>query len=137
MTATELRYELEPSIEGFPAARARFDAWLQQRSIDGTDCEELQVVLSELVANAVEASDPQGAPIEVWVHQQGDHVWVEVSNEAERNVRFPPMPVPPADPLGPTGRGLMIVGAFTDRVAAETIDGRTRVTAVKTLRPAS
>jgi anti-sigma regulatory factor (Ser/Thr protein kinase) len=135
MTEVELRYALDPSLdEGFSAARARFGTWLDQQGIDGDDAEELHVVLSELVANAVEAT-VDGSPVSVWAQRHGSTVWVEVTNSAERSVRFPPMPDPPADPLGPSGRGLLIVGAFTDRVAAETLDGRTRVTAVKTLRP--
>jgi anti-sigma regulatory factor (Ser/Thr protein kinase) len=135
MPEVELRFELDPTLdEGFSAARARFGGWLDEQGINGDDGEELHVVLSELIANAVEATT-DGAPVSVWAQQHGSKVWLEVSNTAKRSVRFPPMPDPPSDPLGPSGRGLLIVNAFTDRVAAETLDGRTRVTAVKTLRP--
>jgi anti-sigma regulatory factor (Ser/Thr protein kinase) len=137
MRETELRFELDPSLdEGFPTARARFADWLQGQHVSEDDAEELHVVLSELVANAVEATPdaPERPPIHVWAQRHGEKVWIEVSNSAQRTVRFPPMPELPADPLGPSGRGLVIVKAFTDRVAAETLDGRTRVTAVKTLR---
>jgi anti-sigma regulatory factor (Ser/Thr protein kinase) len=136
MSGAELRFELDPQLdEGFASARIRFGDWLAEQHVDGEDADELHVVLSELVANAVEAT-PDDAPVQVWAQRNGSQIWVEVTNSARRTVRFPPMPDPPADPLQPSGRGLLIVGAFTDRVAAETIDGRTRVTAVKTLRSA-
>jgi anti-sigma regulatory factor (Ser/Thr protein kinase) len=139
MSEAELRFELDPSLdEGFPLARARFAEWLAEQDVSPDDAEELHVVLSELVANAVEATppEPDSGPVRVWAQRHGETIWLEVTNAAERTVRFPPMPDPPADPLGPSGRGLLIVGAFTDRLAAETLDGRTRVTTVKSLRPA-
>lgn len=136
MNEAELRLELDPSLdEGFSATRTRFGEWLEAQAIEGDDGEELHVVLSELVANAVEAT-PDEEPVSVWAQRKDHKVWVEVVNAARRSVRFPPLPEVPPDPLRPSGRGLVIVKAFTDRVAAETLDGRTRVTAVKTLRSA-
>jgi len=134
MGDSSLHLKLEAALEAFPRARVAFKEWLGAQPIGGEDCDELNVVLSELIANAREAT-VRHEPITVWADLQGDQVWLEVTNEADRSVRFPPLPPPPSDPLEPAGRGLVIVDAFTDRLAAETIEGRTRVTVVKTLRP--
>ena len=78
MTEEELRFEFDPSLdEGFPAARAHFGAWLDGLGIDGDDGEELHVVLSELMANAVEATHGDD-PISVWAQRQGAKVWLSL-----------------------------------------------------------
>lgn len=137
MAEAELRMELDPSIdEGFISSRERFAEWLDEHGVSGSDAEELSVVVSELMANAVAASADDD-PIRLWARRAGARVWVEVTNRARRSFGFPPMPATPPDPLGPSGRGLLIVDAFTDRVDAETLDGETRVSAVKTLRESS
>ena len=138
MSETELIFELEPSLdEGFPSARRRFGDWLDDQHVDPSDAEELSVVLSELVANAVEATPEHlgSATVQVraWCHDGS--ISIEVTNEAQQPVEFPSTPGLPEDLLGSRGRGLLIVDAFTEGVQVETVDGRTRVLAVKTLRP--
>lgn len=133
MTDSELRFSLDAAMAEIPIARSRFSLWLADQGVGAEDSDELQVILSELLANAV-AATPNGGPVELRAERTGGRLWLEVVNRADRTFRFPPMPVRPADPLGPRGRGLVIAEAFSDQLSGDTVDGRTHVTCMKLLR---
>lgn len=114
-----------------PTRRA-FASWLDAmgRRESSTDWE---LVLAELLANAVEASP--GEPFEVWALALGTYVSVDVLNPLPVGlpipVRVAPAPsAPPPDvgpapaaPLAPHGRGLQIVRSLVDGVTLQ-IDQR-------------
>lgn len=94
-------------------ARTAYSAWLSGWLDDPELHDEMLVVLSELVANAIDASpDPAGeVHVDAWVDEDG--LTLEVTN--------PPASTFSAvnrwnydDPLRPGGRGLLIVESLVD-----------------------
>ncbi len=117
-------------------ARSMLELWLGDAGVDDPESVgDLSVVLSELVANAVHASPPEGA-ITVRTHVSDGTVVISVVNEVQEWV-------PPTerwdldDPLRPGGRGLLIVSALVDDVTVQhdieedctVVTARRRVTA--------
>jgi len=102
-------------VHAVGAARHRFVAWVGSVVADHDAMEELEVVFSELMANAVAAS-PVGGEVRArgWI-EDGTLVF-EVSNETGVTDPGPPFPVDLHDPLRSSGRGLMIAEAFVDSV---------------------
>ncbi len=109
-----------------PGLRHSVTTWLAPRHLPDTLLNSIQVVLSELVANAVEASGP-AEQVDVHLAVQHGAMSVEVRNPSRRTrpVTIPTM----ADPLSPRGRGLAIVGSLTDELSLEERDGHTVATA--------
>lgn len=70
----------EPTTAAIPAARTAFCAWLAEHVHDDDLHDEMAVVLSELVANAVDATEvPSGhVSVRAWVDSGG--LTVEVTN---------------------------------------------------------
>ena len=97
-------------------ARRELSVWLRENGVPPDVHEELLVVLSELLANAVAASVDEHQQAAVAAHMDADCVVLEVTN-------------PPAsefslvdrydydDPLRPGGRGLVIVESLVDDLA--------------------
>lgn len=113
------RWELtvDAAMAAAASARAELVAWLEARGADAVVVEEMAVVVSELVSNAVRATAPGTRPtVAAWV--QDGEVFLEVSNPisadaAERidwNLD---------DPLRGGGRGLLLVRAFVDGLEVE------------------
>ena len=121
-------------VEALPELRRSLAAWLAPRGLDEGDLGSLQVVMSELVANAIEASAP-GELVEVRVRMLRSALSVEVRNRSHRDhpVAIPSM----ADPLAPRGRGLAIVGSLTDDLSLREIDGHTVATGTLRLHSAA
>lgn len=99
-----------------PRARGEFADWLRDRGVPDEVNDELLVVASELLSNAIAASDDPTQELEVAASIDDDCVTLEVTN-------------PPAsefsvvdrwdydDPLRPGGRGLIIVESLVDDLA--------------------
>lgn len=101
-------------------SRRAFVGWMRRAGVDDGVVGDLEVVFSELAANAVAASPRTSDDVDVRAHLDGDVLALEVSNQAECADAFP-LPASPdrEDTLRPCGRGLLIAEAFTDSVRME------------------
>ena len=122
----DLDLTVAAEVGSLPGLRRSVSAWLAPRPVTDPDLSSVQVVLSELVANAVEASRP-GEKVDVHLTLHDRRLTVEVRNPSRRRE---PVPIPAmADPLSPRGRGLAIVGSLAEHLALAEVDGRTVATA--------
>jgi anti-sigma regulatory factor (Ser/Thr protein kinase) len=109
-------------IETISRVRRAVASWLGGLTLDDDDAGTVQVVVSELVANAVEASH-EGEEIHVHLARRDGAVTVEVVNPSQRTA---PVPIPAmADPMATRGRGLAIVGSLADQLSLVEEDGHT------------
>lgn len=99
----------------------------------GADWDELALVTTELLSNALAASPPE-EPIEVILDANDDEVRVSVVDAGAglKSASFAPPP-----PSSQRGRGLAIVDRLADQLTIDRIDGHTMVTARKGTRPAT
>jgi anti-sigma regulatory factor (Ser/Thr protein kinase) len=109
----EARYveALPPHSASVSDARRRAVNFLDDQGLDPTTVAEMAVIVSELVANAVEATSGDDL-VTVTVAVDGD-VSVEVTNHAPRVGA--PTAQTDDDALRERGRGLLIVEALADR----------------------
>ena len=103
------RVTLERGPQAPAQARTAVAGWLAGR-VDGAIVEDVKLLVSELVTNAVRHQHARGR-IEMACALAGGRVRVEVSDPGG-GFDKPPVKEPPPDALG--GRGLLIV----DRVAS-------------------
>lgn len=97
-------------LDTVPVARARTKAVLREWGRAPAGLDDILLVVTELVSNAVAASRvlPQAGPVRVWVCCDGTRVQVQVGDDSPA----PPVCVPPSvDALG--GRGLMVVAGLS------------------------
>lgn len=109
----ERRLPAEPAAIG--PARAALARWLVEQELADDTVDDLLVVFSELVANAV-AATVAGDHVEVLAEAVGDEVVIEVRNGREHGAAAP-AEWDLDDPLRGGGRGLVLVRAFLDEVA--------------------
>ena len=119
----------EPFDTSFPArtdalARARraFAEWLCPRA-DGDVATEMEIVFSELAANAVDASPGDSDEVRGRAWREGHDLVIDLTNRAD------PTPCPsPAwdldDPLRTGGRGLVITKALVDSLEVTLAPGQ-------------
>lgn len=114
----ELDTRLRAETAVIADARRMLHGWLADAGVDDREVvDDLSVVLSELLANAVEASPPAGSVVVRLQLEEGTLV-LSVVNEVREWV-------PPSerwdldDPLRPGGRGLLIVSALADDVTVQ------------------
>ena len=106
-------------VHAVPETRRSFVGWMRDAQLDEDTIEDLEVVFSEVAANAVTASpDPTD---EVLIRSAIDDavLVLEVSNRTDRADHLPLAPPDLDDPLRPSGRGLLIARAFVDSVDIE------------------
>ena len=118
------------------AARQAFITWLQQVSSDDELLQDMSVVVSELASNALDGGDPGSPVAEVRADLDGDVLQVVVSNrlpDGVTDIRHWDLD----DPLRGGGRGLMIVRAYTDSLAVDSIGGTVSVRCTRRLDAAS
>lgn len=102
-----------------PEGRRAFVAWMRTTSeVDGETVEDLEVVFSELAANAVAASPDPADEVRVRAEVDAGMLVLEVSNRTADPERMPRTP-DLDDPLRSNGRGLLIARAFVDSVDVE------------------
>jgi len=126
-----LTLDVESRIDALPELRRSVAAWLRPQDVGEGELGTVQVVVSELVANAIEACTPD-QPIEVVVDLSAQAISVVVRNPSRRTE---PVPIPTmADPLAPRGRGLAIVGSLAQHLDLAEVDGQTvaRATLLRT-----
>ncbi len=114
-------------------ARAEFAAWLSRVTLDDGAVEDLTIVLSELLANAVRASSGSpGGSVHVLACIDGTEVVLEVRNDPADWVS-PEDRWDLDDPLRGGGRGFVIVEALVDELQVEH-DRRAGTTTVRSRR---
>lgn len=106
-----------PAVTQIPEARASFSDWMHSWATDlGDFHDEMLIVVSELLANAVAASGQHAAAVTVRAWVQGDALSVEVTNTMPQGSYMPVDLWDYDDPLRPGGRGLIIVNELVDEV---------------------
>ena len=113
---------LDPTSVAVADSRTAFEDWLTSTGAGEDAVEELVVVFSELVANAVEASADASGQIEASAHADWGKIVLRVSNPVmptSAPVSQPDL----GDPLRTGGRGLVIIRAYTDTLRTELEDG--------------
>jgi CheY-like chemotaxis protein len=105
--------ELVGTVEAPRTARRFIEETLHSQE-DEAFVEKIQLLISEVVTNAVEYSQQE---IHVEVFIQPSSIRVEVT---DKSTDLPKLRIPEAD--SPTGRGLMIVSSVADRWGVNTFD---------------
>ena len=112
-------------VEATPSAvtpcRRRFSAWLRECDVDEDLVGELTIVFSELLSNAVKASQGVDGEVRTRAGLERDRVVIEVCNPLATS-RGEVGRWDLGDPLRAGGRGLVIVRAYTDEVEIELRD---------------
>jgi anti-sigma regulatory factor (Ser/Thr protein kinase) len=111
-----LELDLEPVLEAAGAARDATRRWLTDAGLPGSRLDEIQLVISELVTNAVKHA---GTTLRLVVSYDGRRVLAEVFDDD------PNLPSPAASADGIGGWGLFIVDRLSDRWGCEaSTDGK-------------
>lgn len=125
---TALRRRIAADTALLGPLRAEVRAQLEGRDDEISDraLDDVELVLAELLANAVEAS-PDDEEIEVYVGYGTGRVTVEVTDLGQGFTLPTEISV---EPLAERGRGLLLVHAIADRVDVRSADDGTHVRAV-------
>jgi hypothetical protein len=117
---------LGPFLGAVPCARLHAKHVLREWGVTGDEADAIELVVSELVTNAVQATamlrDPVPAPVRLRIVRDSAHVLVEVADA----VAARPAAGHPED-CDVHGRGLMIVGAVSKEWGAYGISGGGKV----------
>jgi anti-sigma regulatory factor (Ser/Thr protein kinase) len=111
-------------LEDLSDARRASSSWLLDRGVPEPVTEELAIVVSELLANAV-LSEPDHRT-QLSIRSMTGHVEIEVVNAAT-----PERPLEPRlpDPTASSGRGLFVAAALVDELDTTAEGGLVRVRA--------
>ncbi len=101
------QWETRPPVPDVPATRARLSVVLGEWDLDGDTREDILLVVTELLSNAV---DHGLGPVRLAVEFRGETVRIEVHDAGPE----PPRPLPP-DPQRLRGRGLHLIDALSCR----------------------
>lgn len=107
-------------VEAVPETRRRFVDWMRTAALEDEAVEDLEVVFSEVAANAVAASPTPSDEVRVLAQLDEAVLVLEVSNRADDLGELSLVAPDLDDPLRPNGRGLLIARAFVDSVDIET-----------------
>lgn len=129
---TALEVEFHAELEAVPRARHELIRWLNKRRVAQEITEEIALVVTELVTNAIEASPGPSARIEVEVHVEDQRVVLKVRDQG---TGFPEPATTPSlpDSSQPRGRGLPIVSALMDGFSVRRLHGLTEVEVTRRL----
>lgn len=106
-------------VEAVPETRRSFVGWMRDAQLDDDTIEDLEVVFSEVAANAVTASPARTDEVRIRAAIDESVLVLEISNRTDRTARLPLSAPDLDDPLRPSGRGLLIARAFVDSVDIE------------------
>lgn len=120
------RLRFDAHVHAVPEHRRSFVGWMRSADVDDDVIEDLEVVFSEVAANAVVASPSTRDEVRVRALIDESVLVLEVSNRTDGNGRLPLDAPDLDDPLRPNGRGLLIARAFVDSVEVEA-DGPGRI----------
>lgn len=113
MAMAWLELEVTPQPAQIAPTRAAVHRFLCAEGVPGTIADDLRLVASELVTNAV--THGPARPVAVTVDIAAPEVVLAVSNRSPRWA-LPPSPWGFAPPTVPQGRGLGLVAALCDQV---------------------
>lgn len=116
---------IENSASSVARARRSFSEWLERLGVAGEFCDEMAVVFSELAANASDATASASEYPAVRAWTEDGSVLLEVTNAVSDGEASWDLDV--RDAVRPSGRGLMIVRAYTDDLHFEAVDGHIRI----------
>lgn len=106
-------------VQAVPELRRGIVRWMRAVHLDDDTVEDLEVVVSEVAANAVAASPSPTDEVRVRAALDESMFVLEVSNRTD-GARQLPLDMPDLDdPLRPNGRGLLIARAFLDSLDVE------------------
>lgn len=97
-------------------ARHSFSTWLDDVGVGADRVEDLSVVFSELVSNAVRETPDGADPVTVRATADDQGVQLEVTNAVDERHSETGSDWDLDDPLRSGGRGLLLVSAFVDDV---------------------
>lgn len=123
--ALDLRFRA--TIAAVPVARHSLGRWLAELDVDRTVRDELALVVTELVTNAVEASPGPHHEVVLRASCDDDGIHLSIVDEGD-GFDLADSPATP-EPTAIRGRGLPIVKALMDHVTVERQDRRTVVNA--------
>lgn len=135
-TRREFAWRLSGGPGSIISARQAFDTWLRQNTSDVELLEDMSVVVSELVSNALDGAPTSEPDAEVRAEIEDRMLHLRVSNRLPAgiaDIRHWDLD----DPLRGGGRGLMIVRAYTDSLAVDSAGGAVHVRCTRRLDPAS
>lgn len=135
-TQGEFAWRLTNGSGSILSAREAFDSWLRQTTNDVELLEDMSVVVSELVSNALDGAPTDQPDAEVRAEIDDRMLHLVVSNglrDGVADIRHWDLD----DPLRGGGRGLMIVRAYTDSLAVDSTGGAVQVRCTRRLDPAS
>lgn len=114
-------FRFDAQVDAVSACRQEFVGWMRGADVDGGTVDDLEVVFSELAANAVAASVSTSDDVGVHARMDRGVLVLEVSNRTEHR-ELPDLPKARygEDTLRQRGRGLLIARAFVDSVQVET-----------------
>lgn len=120
----QLSLQVEPLQASIRVCRDVLTEWLQTARVGPAAISDLKLIVSELVANAVEVA---ASAVMVWAWPEGADMVLEVADDGPG---FPGEPriTAPEDDVAPGGRGLQVVDAISDEVVVRSGRGGTRVT---------
>ena len=103
-------------VSALPSSRNHFAGWMRGAEVDSDVADDLEVVFSELTANAVAGSPAASDDIDVRAQIDDGMIVLDVSNHIDGPDRPPAAAPDVGDPLRRDGRGLLITRAFMDSV---------------------
>lgn len=103
-------------VHAVPETRRKFVGWMRDAEIEADLIDDLEVVFSELAANAVTASPEPTDEVRVRCQLDEGVLVLQVSNRAALGGMVSLAAPDLDDPLRPNGRGLLIARAFVDTV---------------------
>jgi anti-sigma regulatory factor (Ser/Thr protein kinase) len=111
-------HRLSPSSATVPLARHLLREWLTRVPVEDDAVQDLQLVATELCANAVEHAQwtEGGVVLRAWVEETD--VLIEVEDDGG-GLTWPSVDDEPPDPEAEQGRGLWLVHTLTDEVIPE------------------
>lgn len=128
----ELTLRFDAVMDSVPDARHRVGAWLAAVEVPVRLRDELALVVTELVTNAVEASPGPNAAIDVRARIDDDDLVIVVADHGGGFSLTHAPELPGGNAI--RGRGIPIVDALMDSLEVRRVEGRTEVTTVRSLR---
>lgn len=113
------RFDAE--VDELASRRRDFVDWLKVAEVDGDAADDLEVVFSEVTANAVSASPSTADVVRVDARLTRGMFVLQVSNRTRGDDDLPRPAAEGEDELRERGRGLLIVRAYVDSVRTQAV----------------
>jgi anti-sigma regulatory factor (Ser/Thr protein kinase) len=138
MTTTAFEFAVRGGFHAVRVLRQHLGSWMQDMGVESAVIDDVQLAVSELAANAIEASPLGEADIQG--SADAETLRLTVTNIARTPFQWqrgngaePNRSVEPNGTLAVRGRGLQIAAAITDHLDVATKAGRTTATLIKQL----